>query len=90
LLISVRTLIYFRRIFRGVKMIKLNHLTKGHFFLNCDLIERIEELPDTVITMTNGKKLIVSESGEQVVDEIIKYRAKILSTYRKGTEIDAE
>ena len=32
---------------------------KGEFVLNAEIIETVEETPDTVVTLTNGKKLIV-------------------------------
>lgn len=47
---------------------------KGEFVLNAEIIETVEETPDTVITLINGKKLIVDESMEDVVREVIKYK----------------
>ena len=43
-------------------MIELTRLNEVKFSLNSDLIEVIETTPDTVITLTTGKKLIVKES----------------------------
>lgn len=37
-------------------MIKISRLNNTEFVLNCELIEFIEETPDTVITLTTGKK----------------------------------
>ncbi|RYL93002.1 flagellar FlbD family protein [Sporolactobacillus sp. Y61] len=45
------------------------HLTKFNgqtFILNAFLIEQIESLPDTTITLTSGKKLVVREGAEEV------------------------
>jgi len=47
---------------------------KGEFVLNAEVIETVEETPDTVITLINGKKLIVDESMEEVVRQVMKYR----------------
>jgi len=58
-------------------MIKLTRLNKQEYYLNSDLIETIEETPDTVITMLNGKKFIVSEPAAEVVDSIVRFRGKI-------------
>jgi len=58
-------------------MIKLTRLNKQEYYINSDLIETIEMTPDTVITMLNGKKLIVSESADDVVDLIVRFRGKI-------------
>ncbi|MBR1581098.1 MAG: flagellar FlbD family protein [Selenomonadaceae bacterium] len=46
----------------------------GEFVLNAEIIETIEQTPDTVITLTNGKKLIVDEAMDEVVRRVMKYR----------------
>lgn len=58
-------------------MIKLTKMNKNEFILNVDLIQIIEETPDTVITLTNGHKIIVIENAEQIIEKIIKYKRKI-------------
>ena len=58
-------------------MIKLTRMNKSEFFLNIDLIEVIEQTPDTVITLTNGHKMIVVESAEQIIEQITEYKRKI-------------
>ena len=60
-------------------MIKLTRFNsekkqKAEFVLNAEIIETIEETPDTVITLTNGKKIIVEESMEDVVRQVVKYK----------------
>ncbi len=59
-----------------IMLTKFNSKTnqKGEFVLNAEIIESIEETPDTVVTLTNGKKLIVEESMEEIVRRTIKYR----------------
>ena len=52
-------------------------MNKSEFILNTDLIETIEETPDTVITLTNGRKMVVLESAEQIIEQIIEYKRKI-------------
>ncbi|EOC99711.1 flagellar protein [Caldisalinibacter kiritimatiensis] len=47
------------------------------FIINSDLIEKVEETPDTVITLTNDKKIVVKESGADIVDKVIEYKRKI-------------
>ena len=64
-------------------MIKVARLkSQEEFVLNAELIETIEETPDTVITLTSGRKLIVEESMDQVVRKIMDYRRAIISTFR--------
>ena len=63
-------------------MIILTRLNSSKFILNCDLIESIEETPDTVITLTNGKITIVAERAEQVVEKIMEYKRSLYSGMR--------
>mgnify|MGYP000324020726 FL=1 len=58
-------------------MIRVTRLNGSSYVLNCELIETIESTPDTVITTTNGKKLVVAEDVDEIVDKVIKYKAKI-------------
>ena len=59
-----------------IKLTKFNseNKQKAEFVLNAEIIETIEETPDTVITLTNGKKIIVEESMEDVVRQVVKYK----------------
>ena len=47
---------------------------KGEFILNAEVIQLIEETPDTVITLMNEKKIIVDEPADEVVRRVMKYR----------------
>jgi len=47
--------------------------------INPDLIERIEETPDTVITLTNGSRYVVQESLAEIADQVQLYRATIFN-----------
>lgn len=58
-------------------MIQVTRLNNLKFTLNSDLIETLECTPDTVITLTNGKKLVVKEGTEEIVEKIIKFRRRI-------------
>ncbi|NLN45782.1 MAG: flagellar FlbD family protein [Clostridiaceae bacterium] len=57
-------------------MIRLTRRYNRPFLLNSDLIETVEETPDTVITMTTGHKFLVEESAETIVERIIAFRAQ--------------
>jgi flagellar protein FlbD len=59
-------------------MIRLTKLNGTKFVLNCELIESVESTPDTVLTTTNGKKLVVLETVEEVIDKVIQYKGSIL------------
>lgn len=58
-------------------MIEVTRLKGAKLIINSELIESVEETPDTVITLTNGKKIIVCESGSQIIDLVIEYKRKI-------------
>lgn len=61
-------------------MIILHRLGKEEkeFVINADLIETIEEMPDTVINLTTGKKFVVSESTEEVINKVVQYKRSIM------------
>ena len=58
-------------------MIELTDLNNKTYILNSDLIERIEAVPDTKILLTNGKKYLVKESVDEVVNKVMNYKKKI-------------
>jgi flagellar protein FlbD len=55
-------------------MIALRRLNGDEFVLNSDLIETVESTPDTVLSLTTGKKMIVRNSLEDIVRKTIKYK----------------
>lgn len=60
-------------------MIDLTGMDSKQFVLNEDHIEKMEEVPETIITLTNGKKYIVLESIDEVKDEIVRYKRRIFT-----------
>ena len=60
-------------------MIMLTRLNGERFALNPDLIERAEESPDTVLTLVDGKHLMVSEKLTEVIEAVRMDRASILA-----------
>jgi flagellar protein FlbD len=65
----------------GAAMILLTKLNDRKFVLNAELIEIIEETPDTVITLTSGKKLVVKETIDVCVEKVIDYRKRIFNKF---------
>lgn len=57
-----------------VEVVGLNGIT---LIVNANLIETIEFIPETKITLTTGKYFLVKESKEEIIDKIIKYNQKI-------------
>jgi flagellar protein FlbD len=59
-------------------MIVVTRLNGSGFAVNPDLVERIQETPDTTLIMVDGAKYIVRESMVEVIDLIAAYRARIV------------
>jgi flagellar protein FlbD len=59
-----------------IRLTRINHLP---LVLNSDLIEHIEAAPDTIISLTNGQKLVVSEGVDEVVRRVVEFRRAILT-----------
>jgi flagellar protein FlbD len=69
-------------------MIKVTLINDTAIALNSDLIEVIEATPDTIISLTTGKKMIVRESVDDVIDRIIGFRRRIGITVREIPSVD--
>ena len=65
-------------------MIKVTKLKSQDcdFVINAELIETMEETPDTVITLTSGKKIIVAESMDEIVRKVMDYRRALFRNMR--------
>lgn len=57
-------------------MIKVTRLNGQPFTLNALFIEQIECFPDTTITLSNGKKFVVKEDEEAVLEKIAAFYRK--------------
>ena len=60
-------------------MIDVTKMNGLEFTINADLIEVIEEVPDTVITLTTGKKIMVKESRLQIKSLVKNYKREIFT-----------
>jgi flagellar protein FlbD len=58
-------------------LIYVTRLDGSQLVVNADLIETVEHTADTVITLLDGKKLIVKTPVQDVVDGVIGYRQAI-------------
>jgi flagellar protein FlbD len=62
---------------QGYGVIRVTRLNGTEYWLNPHIIETIEQTPDTTITLITGKKLVVQEPSDTVVQEIVRYRRKL-------------
>lgn len=60
-------------------MVPLTRLNGGVLHLNADLIASVEEFHDTVVTLVDGRCIVVAETAEQVVAELLRYRANVIA-----------
>lgn len=58
-------------------MIKVTKFNRAEYYLNACLIETVEATPDTVITLVNGKKLVVLDAVPDVLAAIEAYYRSI-------------
>lgn len=57
-------------------MIRVTKLNSTEVIVNADLIEFVERTPDTLITLTTGRKFMVRESPQELLDRVLEYRRK--------------
>ena len=62
-----------------IKLTKLNKNNNETFILNCELIETVEERPDTIIRLVNGKHFVVAETVAEVVAKVVAFKRSIYS-----------
>ncbi|MBP3458305.1 MAG: flagellar FlbD family protein [Lachnospiraceae bacterium] len=60
-------------------MIEVTRLNNTKVLINPDLIEFVEETPDTVVTFTTGRKIIVKESRQEIKNLVKLYRKDIFT-----------
>ena len=55
-------------------MIRLTRLNDTELVINAEMIEFVEAIPDTIVTLVSGKKIMVNESVEQIVERVVEYK----------------
>lgn len=58
-------------------MIVLTKYNDNEIIVNSDLILSIESLPDTTVTMNTGRKIIVRETANEVLEKIVAFKQRI-------------
>lgn len=57
-------------------MIKVTDFSNNEKYLNPDLIEKMELIPDTLLTLTSGRNIIVREGPAVIIERIVDFRKK--------------
>lgn len=60
-------------------MIEVTRINGSKVLINPDLIEIVEETPDTVVAFTTGRKLIIKEGRQEVKNLVKSYRKEIFA-----------
>jgi flagellar protein FlbD len=60
-------------------VIMVTRLNGSELVINAELIETVEATPDTVVTLTTGKRVVVAETVSQVSRRALAYRRAISS-----------
>lgn len=58
-------------------MIKVTRMNGQEFYVNAELVEFVEATPDTVITLTTGRKFVLNDTVDDVVQRIMEYRKAV-------------
>ncbi len=70
-------------------MIKLTRLSGEELVVNAELIETAEATPDTVLSLTTGRRLIVRESLDDLIELVVAYRRSLgAAAGIPGREVD--
>ena len=72
------------------RLISLTKLDDREFYVNSDLVESVESTPDTVVTLTTGKRFIVKESPVEVLRRIVRFRRSISRYLPQEDEVDTD
>ena len=72
------------RLGRWKSVIDVTRINNTRFVLNCDLIQTVEETPDTVIALTTGAKYVVKESCEEIKKKVLEYKRSIISVLNEN------
>jgi flagellar protein FlbD len=60
-----------------INLIKLTGLNNKEIILNAEHIEKLEAVPESLVTLINGNKYIVLESTDEIINRVIEYKNKI-------------
>ena len=58
-------------------MIAVTRMNGTQFYINATMIELIESTPDTVLTLSSGRKYVIKDSASEIYDRITQYYQKI-------------
>ena len=69
-------------------MILIRRLNGEEVSLNAELIESVESCPDTLVTLTNGKKMMVLDDHDEIIRKVIAYRQRVYTSAPARTSLE--
>ncbi|MFH1688291.1 MAG: flagellar FlbD family protein [bacterium] len=70
-------------------MIKVTRLNGSTLVINADLIEFLEATPETIICLTTGKKVMVKETIDDVIERVAEFKGRVGIRSRTPDTADA-
>jgi len=55
-------------------MIKVTRLNGSELVINVDLIEFVEAIPDTIVSLVTGKKIMIKETTDTVIQRVAEFK----------------
>ena len=72
-------------------MIRVTRINDAELVINADLIEFVEAIPETMITLTTGKKIMVREAVDEIVRRVAEFkRLASVRTFAPGDATTAD
>ena len=59
-------------------MVRLTRLNKTILVVNAELIEFLEATPDTIVTLSTGRKVVVRETVDEVIEKVVAFKRNCL------------
>ena len=57
-------------------MIKVTRINNSELVINADLIEFVEPIPETIISLTTGKKIMVKEEIDTIIERVAEFKRR--------------
>lgn len=72
-------------------MIRVTRINDAELVINADLIEFVEAIPESMITLTTGKKIMVKETIDDIIDRVANFKRLSVSRMNiPGTEVTSD
>ena len=55
-------------------MIRVNRLNGSALVINADMIEFVEAIPETIVCLTTGKKIMVKETIDDIINQVAQFK----------------